>query len=95
MAVQAVALAIIGFVPASVPHNYVTVPISFLAAVQIGLLRSIGDLAYLPVRRLWRAHPRVRLGCAGRRLCQPGMGCARDLAACRLPCSHPVSVHHR
>jgi uncharacterized membrane protein YoaK (UPF0700 family) len=49
MAIQAVALAIIGFVPASVPHSYVTVPISFLAAVQIGLFRSIGDLAYLPV----------------------------------------------
>jgi uncharacterized membrane protein YoaK (UPF0700 family) len=48
MAIQAVALAIIGFVPASVPHSYVTVPISFLAAVQIGLFRSIGDLAYLP-----------------------------------------------
>lgn len=49
MAIQAAALAIIGFVPASVPHSYVTVPISFLAAVQIGLFRSIGDLAYLPV----------------------------------------------
>jgi uncharacterized membrane protein YoaK (UPF0700 family) len=49
MAIQAVALAIIGFVPASVPHSYVTVPISFLAAMQIGLFRSIGDLAYLPV----------------------------------------------
>ena len=40
---------IIGFVPASVPHSYVTVPISFLAAVQIGLFRNIGDLVYLPV----------------------------------------------
>jgi uncharacterized membrane protein YoaK (UPF0700 family) len=49
MAIQAAALAIIGFVPASVPHSYVTVPISFLAAMQIGLFRSIGDLAYLPV----------------------------------------------
>jgi uncharacterized membrane protein YoaK (UPF0700 family) len=49
MAIQSVALAIIGFVPASVPHSYVTVPISFLAAVQIGLFRNIGDLAYLPV----------------------------------------------
>ena len=47
--VQAVALAIIGFVPASVDHNFVTVPISFLAAVQIGLFRNVGDLAYLPV----------------------------------------------
>jgi uncharacterized membrane protein YoaK (UPF0700 family) len=49
MAIQAVALAIIGFVPASVPHSYVTVPISFLAAVQIGLFRNIRDLVYLPV----------------------------------------------
>jgi uncharacterized membrane protein YoaK (UPF0700 family) len=49
MGVQAVALAIIGFVPASVDHSVVTVPISFLAAVQIGLFRNIGDLAYLPV----------------------------------------------
>jgi uncharacterized membrane protein YoaK (UPF0700 family) len=49
MAVQAVALAIIGFVPSSVPHSYVTVPISFLAAVQMGLFRNIGELVYLPV----------------------------------------------
>jgi uncharacterized membrane protein YoaK (UPF0700 family) len=49
MVVQALALAIIGFVPASVPHSYVTVPISFLAAVQIGLFRNIGDLLYMPV----------------------------------------------
>jgi uncharacterized membrane protein YoaK (UPF0700 family) len=49
MAVQALALMIIGFVPASVPHSYVTVPISFLAAMQIGLFRNIGDLVYLPV----------------------------------------------
>ena len=47
--IQAVALAVIGFVPATVDHNFVTVPISFLAAVQIGLFRKIGDLAYLPV----------------------------------------------
>jgi uncharacterized membrane protein YoaK (UPF0700 family) len=49
MAVQAVALAIIGFVPSSAPHSYVTVPISFLAAMQIGLFRNIGELVYLPV----------------------------------------------
>ncbi len=49
MGVQAMALAIIGFVPASVDHTVVTVPISFLAAVQIGLFRNVGDLAYLPV----------------------------------------------
>jgi uncharacterized membrane protein YoaK (UPF0700 family) len=49
MAVQVLVLTVIGFVPASVPHSYVTVPISFMAAMQIGLFRSIGDLAYLPV----------------------------------------------
>lgn len=49
MAVQVVALAAIGFVPVSVAHSYVTVPISFLAAVQMGLFRNVGDLAYLPV----------------------------------------------
>jgi uncharacterized membrane protein YoaK (UPF0700 family) len=47
--IQAVVLAIIGFVPGTVDHTIVTVPISFLAAVQIGLFRNIGDLAYLPV----------------------------------------------
>ena len=36
MAIQVVALAVIGFVPASVSHSWVTVPISLLAAVQIG-----------------------------------------------------------
>jgi uncharacterized membrane protein YoaK (UPF0700 family) len=49
MAVQTIALVAIGFVPASVPHSLVTVPICFLAAMQIGLFRNIGDLAYLPV----------------------------------------------
>ncbi len=49
MAVQVVVLFIIGFVPLSVAHNYVTVPIAFMAAMQIGLFRNIGDLAYLPV----------------------------------------------
>ena len=49
MAVQALALAIIGFVPSSVPHSYVTVPISFLAAMQMGLFRNVGELVYLPV----------------------------------------------
>lgn len=49
MAVQAVALGVIGFVPATVAHSYVTVPIAFLAAVQMGLFRNIGELAYLPV----------------------------------------------
>jgi uncharacterized membrane protein YoaK (UPF0700 family) len=49
MAVQALALAIIGFVPSSVPHSFLTVPISFLAAMQISLFRNVGELVYLPV----------------------------------------------
>ena len=49
MLVQAIVLAVIGFVPASVPHTYVTVPISFVAGIQIGLFRSIGDLVYIPL----------------------------------------------
>jgi uncharacterized membrane protein YoaK (UPF0700 family) len=49
MTVQVIALAVIGFVPETVAHNYVTVPIAFLAATQMGLFRNIGDLAYLPV----------------------------------------------
>ena len=49
MAVQVVALVVIGFVPATVVHSYVTVPIAFLAAIQIGLFRNVGDLAYMPV----------------------------------------------
>jgi uncharacterized membrane protein YoaK (UPF0700 family) len=49
MGIQVVVLIVIGFVPLSVAHNYVTVPIAFMAAMQIGLFRNIGDLAYLPV----------------------------------------------
>lgn len=49
MGFQAIALGIMGFVPATVDHFVVTVPISFLAGVQIGLFRSVGDLGYLPV----------------------------------------------
>ena len=49
MAVQVVALTAIGFVPTTVAHSYVTVPIAFLAAIQIGLFRNVGDLAYMPV----------------------------------------------
>ncbi|MGY3553149.1 YoaK family protein [Williamsia sp. R60] len=49
MGVQALSLAAIGFVPETVPHMYVTVPISFMAAMQIELFRSIGDLNYMVV----------------------------------------------
>src|SRR5258708_30671445 len=62
MALQAVALAVIGFVPASVPPSDLTVPISFLAAMQIGLFRKIGDLGYLPVATTRNLTPRIQTG---------------------------------
>ncbi len=49
MGLQAAALAAFGFVPASVPHSFVTVPISYLAGIQMSLFRNIGDLPYMPV----------------------------------------------
>ncbi|MBV8930664.1 MAG: DUF1275 domain-containing protein [Mycobacteriaceae bacterium] len=49
MGIQAAVLAGFGFVPAAVPNSYVTVPISFLAGMQIGLFRSVEDLTYMPV----------------------------------------------
>jgi hypothetical protein len=64
MGVQAVALAIIGFVPSSVPYS-TTVPISFLAAVQIGLFRNIRP-PRLPARRDHGQHDAVRRSRVGR-----------------------------
>lgn len=49
IALQALVLVVIGFVPTSVAPSIVTVPISFVAALQIGLFRAIGDLAYVPI----------------------------------------------
>lgn len=49
MGIQAAVLAALGFLPATVPASFVTVPISFLAGMQIGLFRSIGGLMYMPV----------------------------------------------
>jgi uncharacterized membrane protein YoaK (UPF0700 family) len=49
MAVHVLTLAIIGFVPESVPNLYVTVPIAFMGAMQLELFRSIGDLNYMVV----------------------------------------------
>jgi uncharacterized membrane protein YoaK (UPF0700 family) len=49
MAFQAVAFTIVGFVPTSVPNSFVTIPISFLAAMQFTLFRNIGDLTYVAV----------------------------------------------
>jgi uncharacterized membrane protein YoaK (UPF0700 family) len=49
MGVQATVLTAFGFLPATVSASLVTVPISFLAGMQIGLFRRIGDLTYMPV----------------------------------------------
>jgi uncharacterized membrane protein YoaK (UPF0700 family) len=49
MGIQAVAFAVVGFVPTTVPNSFVTIPISFLAAIQFTLFRSIGDLIYVAV----------------------------------------------
>jgi uncharacterized membrane protein YoaK (UPF0700 family) len=57
MVVQALALAIIGFIPLSVPHSYVTVPIS--------LLRNVGELVYLPVATTGNLLRMVEGGYAG------------------------------
>ncbi|OZG28393.1 DUF1275 family protein [Williamsia sp. 1138] len=46
---QALVLAAVGFVPTSVPHTYVTVPIAFCTAMTITMFRSIGDLGYFAV----------------------------------------------
>jgi uncharacterized membrane protein YoaK (UPF0700 family) len=49
IAAQAAILAVVGFVPATVPNALVTVPISFIAALQIALFRNIGDLNYIAI----------------------------------------------
>jgi uncharacterized membrane protein YoaK (UPF0700 family) len=49
MGIQAAAFATVGFVPTTVPDSFVTIPISFLAAMQFTLFRSIGDLTYIAV----------------------------------------------
>jgi uncharacterized membrane protein YoaK (UPF0700 family) len=49
MGVQAAVLAGFGFLPATVPASFVTVPISLLGGMQIGLFRLIGDLMYMPL----------------------------------------------
>ncbi len=45
----AIILLVVGFIPTSAPHWIATIPISFLAAMQIELFRSIGDLNYVSV----------------------------------------------
>lgn len=65
MALQATVLAIVGFVPASVPHSWVTVPIAFVAAMQIGLFRNIGELNYIAVATTGNLMRLVEAGYAG------------------------------
>ena len=47
--VQIVVLIAVGFVPLSVPHWLVTVPVSFVAAIQMGLFRSVAGLNYVTI----------------------------------------------
>ena len=49
IAVQVVVLVVVGFVPATVPPSFGTIPISFVAALQLELFPSIGDLNYVAV----------------------------------------------
>ncbi|HKV19046.1 MAG TPA: YoaK family protein [Mycobacterium sp.] len=49
IALQVLVLLVIGFVPTSVPPSILTIPIAFVSALQIGLFRAIGDLAYVPI----------------------------------------------
>ncbi|MGC5249146.1 DUF1275 family protein [Gordonia sp. DT219] len=49
MAAQALVLLAAGCVPLTVPHSYVTVPIAFMAGVQLGLFRNIGDFNYVAI----------------------------------------------
>ncbi|GAA4484713.1 YoaK family protein [Rhodococcus olei] len=49
VAAQVVVLVAVGFVPVSVPDAVVTVPIAFVAAMQIGLFRTVGTLSYIAI----------------------------------------------
>jgi uncharacterized membrane protein YoaK (UPF0700 family) len=49
MASQSAALAVIGFVPTSVSPSLVTIPLSYLAANQVGLFRNVGEVPYMPI----------------------------------------------
>ncbi|MFW0796907.1 YoaK family protein [Gordonia sp. CPCC 205515] len=49
MLLQTLILLVVGFVPTDAPHWIVTIPIAFIAAMQIELFRSIGGLNYVAV----------------------------------------------
>lgn len=65
MAIQAAFFVGVGFIPRTVPASFITVPIAFLAGVQIGLFRSIGDLNYLPVATTGNLMRLVETGYSG------------------------------
>jgi uncharacterized membrane protein YoaK (UPF0700 family) len=46
MAIQSAVVAAVGFVPASAPRAFVTIPISLVAATQMSLFRNVNDLPY-------------------------------------------------
>lgn len=47
--VQAVLVAIVGFVPATAPHALVTIPIAFVAGVQVELFRDVAGQKYMAI----------------------------------------------
>lgn len=47
--VQVVLLTVVGFLPDSVPDPAVTIPIAFVAAMQMGLFRAVGEFAYIAI----------------------------------------------
>jgi uncharacterized membrane protein YoaK (UPF0700 family) len=65
MGIQAAFFVGVGFIPGTVSASIITVPIAFLAGVQIGLFRSIGDLNYLPVATTGNLMRLVEAGYSG------------------------------
>ncbi|MEV0947074.1 YoaK family protein [Rhodococcus sp. NPDC049939] len=49
MVAQVVVLVSVGFVPTTVPDALVTIPIAFVAALQIGLFRTVRSLSYIAI----------------------------------------------
>ncbi|TSD93444.1 DUF1275 domain-containing protein [Skermania sp. ID1734] len=49
MVAQVAALVIVGFVPLDVPNAFVTIPVAFVAALQMGLFRTVASLSYITI----------------------------------------------
>ncbi|HEY5854330.1 MAG TPA: YoaK family protein [Aldersonia sp.] len=49
VALQVVVLTVVGFLSDSVPDSAVTIPIAFVAAMQMGLFRAVGEFAYIAI----------------------------------------------